>query len=715
MRKVAIAAAFLFVCPIALAQMLCHAVASPGGISPCAKNLATAVPQEAFEKAYWPAIMDSLKSSPGLPFFRQGLTQYYGLDYEEAMRNFKEAKKDPRLAAMASWGIALAAGPNINLNMTDACHCLAKKEIRRAACLAGVDATIDLCPGDVNANEACTAASSITQLEKDLIEALKQRYDYQVPEESKKHAEDYRDAMARIWTADPKDKNVSTLYAESMMNLNPWDLYDQDGFPKREETNTIVDVLKASVGDSIEAIGANHYYIHAVEGSNPYIGSIHPIDALRSANLLQKQVPESGHLVHMSSHIYLLLGKYQDSPQGPMINGYQKAVEVNIKGANNDVMQYSDACHGTYATYTSNDTCPQLYYGHYVSHNYFFGSVAATFLGQSKNAIALAVDTQAHVQRFMAYEPGLQRYLSAPLMTMVVNRNWEAICDKSCQEETTAPPSPTFDDCYSQGQGASGCYVVRAIWYWARGMARAAYGKDGNGELNAMVNEIGKIPPCSMETRSVINTFGNNCAKDVLDIGRWILKARITWAAGKPGSSALTLAYLNEAVALEDKLLYDEPPQWFTPAREALGGFYLQAAKERIDPLMYYYHAYVAFDDALLRHPGSGRAIYGQMRALQGIGSDYAKDAETAFHDAWASADYTMTDADLWPARKAAKQSDDGSPSRCYGSLPRWSRRAEGGKEVLLPPSDARDLRAGEVKGSNVTVNYALLECPKQP
>jgi tetratricopeptide (TPR) repeat protein len=653
--------------------MGCHAMAGLEGISPCAKELATAVSQEPFQKVYWPAIMDKLTDAKnqGLPFFRQGMTQYYGLDYEEAMRNFKEAKKDPTLAAMASWGIALAAGPNINLDMTDACHCLAKREIKRAACLAGVDANIDLCPADKNQQEDCKPGAPTTRLEKDLIEALKQRYNYKLPVEAKKHAEDYKNAMAGILKQHSDDKNVSTLYAESMMNLHPWDLYENNGQPK-EWTPRIVDVLKTATGDSQEAIGGNHYYIHAIEGSAA-LRKETPVQqaAMRSADLLQTQVRQSGHLVHMSSHIYLLLGEYQ------------KSLDANLKAVDNDVMNdkgithygYGEACSGPYAQYIKNPGCPQLYYGHYVSHNYFFGSVSATFLGQSKDAIALACATQAHVQRFVAYEPGLQRYLAAPLMTQVVNRNWGAICDETnCKEETTPPP-PNFENCYSQGHEDSGCRILRTIWYWARGMARVAYAKTADGDLNAMKKEMDKIPPCSKDTRTVYNTFGNNCALDVLKIGHWILYARIHWVDGEKDRLHQTFLGLKNAVDQEDSLLYDEPPQWFTPAREAFGGFYLQAAKEfdqrRIE---YYTEALEIFEKALFFHPASGRALYGKMRALQGLGrTDDAQKAEQAFHKAWLTADYTMTDAGLWPDKNISEPSKEISePSICACKVPAW-------------------------------------------
>jgi hypothetical protein len=114
MRRI-LAALFLLVCPIARAHHL-HATAAPGGISPCTKfdYFAKGVPHPDFQKVDWPAIKGSAEAKL---YFSQGITQYYGFNYEEAMRNFKKAKEIDAKMAMASWGIALAAGPNINLGM----------------------------------------------------------------------------------------------------------------------------------------------------------------------------------------------------------------------------------------------------------------------------------------------------------------------------------------------------------------------------------------------------------------------------------------------------------------------------------------------------------------------------------------------------------------------------------------------------------------------
>ena len=608
MRRFACVLAFLLVCPMALAQHFHHgATAAPGRISPCTKYLsfAPAVLQPKFQKVDWPV-------TTGKPdarlYFNQGMTQYYGFNFEEALRNFLGAKKADPTMAMASWGIALAAGPNINLAVDDECRAVAQAESKRA-------------------RDLMMTGSSVTEVERGLIEALPLRYGK--PEELASEAVDYSVAMAKVWDKAQKGSspqvltNVGALYAESLLELRPWALFDVCQRPALD-TDLIESVLMEA--KAVEnAVGANHFWIHTVEASNS------PARALASANLFRDGlVAASGHLVHMPSHIYLLLGDYK------------QAVDSNINAVVADVSEYALPCGGSYAQYSTNDKCPQLYYGHYLSHNYFFGAVAATFSGQSERAVTLACDTRAHAQRFVANEPGLQRYMTAPFMALVMNRRWDTILNK---DEEPEPPAK----CYMDQFPGDGCHILRSMWFWARGMADATKGQvvPAETEYAAMNNEMKMIaPPTPIG-------WGNNSATAVLSIGQSILKARLTWASGqcKAGEKRETcenaieraIAHLKLAVTHEDNLVYDEPPQWFPPAREALGGAYLQAKKFK--------EAELTFDEELRIHKASGRALYGRMRALQEQGqSAKASTAATDFCTAWVNADYTMTDEDLWPA-----------------------------------------------------------------
>jgi tetratricopeptide (TPR) repeat protein len=619
MRRLALATVFLLVCPIALAQHR-HGTAAPGGLSPCKKKFAPAVLNSAFQKVQWdvPGV-----TADAQKFFNQGMTEYYGFNYEEAMRNFRAANvANGKEMAMAAWGVALAAGPNINLGMDPECQKLAQDESKYAKDLASE-------PGAI-----------IAPAQKALIDALPMRYAFNVPPVGKAASEaevndaleNYSKALGKSWEKFNYDTNYGTLYAESLIELHPWALYKKDGRPE-PWTPDILKVLSKALAVAVDPVGATHYWIHAIEGSAD------PGDARHSADVLPGLAPRLGHLVHMSSHINLLQGDYK------------KSLDDNEKAAAVDFEEYGTPCKGHYDAYSVNRYCPQLYYGHYLSHNYFFGSVSATFIGNSEKAVELACKTRDHVERFVTNEPGLQRYMTAALMTLVVNRNWDKIRDYAEPPKSCYIQNPPFEE-------ETGCHILRSIWYWARGMRFATLGdvKLAVTQYDAMNVEIAQTAHHSP------TTWGNNEATAVLGIGKAMLFARYEWADGSRQQAIKALVAARDA---EDGLNYDEPPQWFTPVREALGGAYLQLKTPEG-----YVEAEKVFDEELKphRHPRSGRALYGRMRALQGQGDAKkaaAVVAEHEFCEVWnnAKADYTMTDADLWPAKNVADKS--GSATTC--------------------------------------------------
>jgi tetratricopeptide (TPR) repeat protein len=195
-------------------------------------------------------------------------------------------------------------------------------------------------------------------------------------------------------------------------------------------------------------------------------------------------------------------------------------------------------------------------------------------------------------------------------------------------------PPPT---CYIQPPftKATGCYILRSMWYWARGMAHASRGDvtAADNDSRGMQHEMDQIDPLGPIQ------WGNNPAANVLAIATSMLKARIAWAKGQ---RTVATDHLVDAVAAEDLLKYDEPPQWFAPAREALGGAYLQRGD--------FPNAKKIFEAELHRHPNSGRALYGLLRALKGLALP-CEAVEKQFCEAWKDAEYTMTMEDLWPAK----------------------------------------------------------------
>ena len=156
----------------------------------------------------------------------------------------------------------------------------------------------------------------------------------------------------------PNDNDAAVLYAESLMDLNPWKFWAPDGTPA-DGTLEIVAVLERVLARDPDHPGANHYYIHAVEASP------HPEKALASAEAAGNAGAFGGHLVHMPAHIYVRTGDYID------------AARANVAAVRADERR---------SDYGSDTFYLIVYYG----HNLHFLAIANAFAGNSRAAIAAA-------------------------------------------------------------------------------------------------------------------------------------------------------------------------------------------------------------------------------------------------------------------------------------------------------------------------------------
>ena len=191
-------------------------------------------------------------------FFDQGLAFVYGFNHDEAVRSFQGAAELDPQAAMPWWGIALALGPNINLDVDPAREKAAYEAVQKAQ----------------------TLTVKVPENERAYINALAKRYSIDPKADLKKLTVDYKNAMGELVKRYPDDLDAATLYAESAMDLRPWQLWTLDGKPA-PGTQEIVAVLESVLARDPYHPGANHYYIHAVEASP------HPERALPSAARLQ--------------------------------------------------------------------------------------------------------------------------------------------------------------------------------------------------------------------------------------------------------------------------------------------------------------------------------------------------------------------------------------------------------------------------------------------
>jgi tetratricopeptide (TPR) repeat protein len=435
----------------------------------------------------------STKNEQAQRFFDQGLRMTYGFNHEEAIRSFQRAAElDPEMA-MAWWGVAYALGPNINVPVDPEREKAAFDAIQKALSLSE--------DGPPN--------------ERAYIEALATRYSNDSAADLNKLAVDYKNAMGELVKKYPADLDAATLYAESAMDLRPWQLWSADGKPA-EGTEEIVAVLESVLERNPNHPGAIHYYIHAVEASP------HPERALPYAGRLSKLMPTAGHLVHMPAHIYQRVGHFN------------AAAVSNVNAAAAD------------EAYFKAMGAPRVYSMLY-AHNLDFLAVARSMQGRYRDGMAAAERLIKFAEPVVNQMPMFEPVLSRTLLLQIRFNKW--------------------DDIMKQPRPEHAHQVTTAFWHLARGLAYAAR-NDVTGakiEQTALQRMMAAIPADS--------SFGLNQTADVLKIADNVLAARIAEAAYDYPAA---LEVYTRAVTVEDSLAYDEPPAWFQSTREMLGGFHLR-------------------------------------------------------------------------------------------------------------------------------------------
>ncbi|MDH5667927.1 MAG: hypothetical protein OEY86_07950 [Nitrospira sp.] len=452
-------------------------------------------------------------------YFDQGLRLYYAFNHQEAIRSFKEGARLDPTCAMCCWGIALAYGPNINMPMDPESGRLAYAAVRQAGRLA----------------------DRASKHEQALIHALATRYVAEpIPDRAELDAA-YSRAMADVVERYPGDSEAKTLYAESLMDLSPWDYWTADGKPKVNTTKVLLhleQVLEAEPGHP----GANHFYIHAVE-------AVQPERAVKAAERLAGLMPGAGHLVHMPGHIYIRVGRYED------------AIKANEHAVHADETYIRDQ-----------SPAAGIYVLGYYPHNYDFLAFAASMIGREQQAIAAADKMAALVPKELLQEPGmafLQHHQTRNLQMLVRFGRWDDLLIADAPEENLP--------------------LARAIWLYAHGRALAV-----RGHLKAADATLTQLHALAHDPHVTALQLEFNRAGAVLGIATEVLAGHITAAKGDlPGA----IKYLQEAVRREDALVYGEPPEWTVPVRQELGMLLLKAGRPD--------EAIRVFQDDLKRFPNN--------------------------------------------------------------------------------------------------------------
>lgn len=437
----------------------------------------------------------STKNAQAQKYFDQGLALLYGFNHDEAAKAFKQAAElDPNLA-MAYWGVALVNGMNYNAPEFPDALKVARENLKKAQELA----------------------PKATPTEQAYIAALAKRYGDDSPAPQREAA--YSEAMKGVMESNVDDLDAATLYAETLMNLSPWQLW-KDGKPG-PNTEQVIAILEGVLRRNPYHTGANHYYIHAVEASN------HPERGLVSADRLRDLKLSAGHLVHMPAHIYLRTGDYV------------QAADTNVVAADADraYIVRSGMKKGLY---------PLFYY----SHNIHFQALADAMAGRYVNAKRAADLLVKNVTPVLKDLPPVQMFLPTPTYVLVRFNKWD---------EVSKLPEPD-----------KALLIHHAAWQWAQGMAHVGKGDlhAAESDLAALRAEVDKAPAETMVDKNPLKT--------VFGVASHYLTARI--AEAKKDYVAAQKHY-EEAGKIHDTFNYIEPPEWPFPVREALGNMLLASGK----------------------------------------------------------------------------------------------------------------------------------------
>jgi tetratricopeptide (TPR) repeat protein len=419
--------------------------------------------------------------------------------------------------------------------------------------------------------------------EKAYIGAMALRFPADPAADHRLAAERYRNAMGDVVKQFPDDLDAATLFAEAGMDLHPWGLWHADGTPEGG-TEDIIGALESVLKRDPNHMGAIHYYIHAVEASPS------PERALAPANRLAALAPAAGHLVHMPGHVYIRTGDFD------------AAVKTNQLAASAD------------RAYMQTNGAGGMYGAMYYSHNLHFIAACSSMDGNYADARKAGEMLAAHVGPHVKDIPPLEGFMTVPIAVEVRFQKWDQIM---------AMPQPP-----------AAMQTTTVFWHFARGMALAAKGKvtEAEAEHHIVSEAADKTPPDQVFAMPV-----NNKAKDVLTIATNVLGAKIALAKH---DSTNAISLLRHAVAIQDKLKYDEPPDWFYPVRESLGAVLLLNGNAT--------EAEKVFREDLERNPRNPRSLFGLSEALRAQNRAYdAQFVDKQFQSNWKSTEIKLKVVDL--------------------------------------------------------------------
>ena len=467
-------------------------------------------------------------------------------NHEYAVAQFQACLAADPQCAMAWWGIGYCVSSNYNWE-----------------------------PGLGSSYDALQAAAglkgSVTALEGDLIDALAARSSLEVKEAADptklSMGNDpalnvaYAAAMKTVFEKYANDVDISALYAESLMVLKPWKLWNKTVTDKGEieitaaDDNTLEAVRVIEAGFELEGGKQSptlcHLYCHIMELSPT------PEKALPAADTLRTLMPDCGHLVHMPSHIDAWVGQWKEG------------IDDNVAGVAAD------------DKFVKQSGMDSMFYKFYRMHNHHFVVWCAMHDGQYTTAMEYSRKAEAQLPagdkdsgvNFLLSgiipmgKVFLESYLTMVWHTMVRFGKWDEILAE-----------PTRDD----KEVFAG---VIATQHYARGVAYASKGMVAEAEAEE-VKFLEALKNPNLAGRVLHN---NPMYQDpatgpsLLEVSRHILAAEIEYRrqflTKKEGGAAdfgEAFALLRTGVTLSLNLAYNEPWGQMQPVRHILGALLLE-------------------------------------------------------------------------------------------------------------------------------------------
>ncbi|HMH22802.1 MAG TPA: hypothetical protein VK563_13540, partial [Puia sp.] len=472
----------------------------------------------------------STRSDSAQLYFNQGLNLYYSYHLTESIASFKEATRFDSSCAMAWWGQALAMGPYYNNYY--------------------YKMPVSVLPVIRQMNRFAAAASA---KEKDLIGVMNKRY----PGDS---LDSRRAALNRAYSAGlkglisqyPADLDIQALYIDGVMLEHVWDFWTPDGQPKAW-TPELVSLCGRILKVNPQHPAALHYHIHLVEAS------LHPEDALHSADVLQVLMPGVGHMVHMASHMYQRNGLYA------------KGEEVNERA--NDAANLYDS------------VAKNLNLGkNTLVHVYAVQTFCAMSAGMYAKSMQAASRCRTSIlinNRAILNRTNIQYNYMMPVFAWVRLGKWKEIIDAPVPEGRLVFASLLND--------------------FARGLAFVGEGNVGAAKkcLDSLEGKLG-------DSSLLVRNLPFNAPVKAAEIAGGILSGEILFAEKKYAGS---VAAFKKAIATEDGMIYREPKEWPIPVRQYLGACLLKLGRAG--------EAEKIYREDLVFNPGNGWSLLGLFQSLQ--------------------------------------------------------------------------------------------------